>query len=150
MHQQWRYVSFTPCALQHDLLFSLLILAFLAEVGINIQVTLISISLVTRDVQHFLKCFSAIRASSFENSLFKFNYQLQRFPNVILGPFMYTIISPANKDTLTSLPQQFMSEDLHQLSYCSCYYFKYLLNSYGESAQLCHVPDFSGTIFELI
>jgi hypothetical protein len=36
----------------------------------NLRVILIWISLITEDVEHFFKCFSAIQESSIENSLF--------------------------------------------------------------------------------
>jgi hypothetical protein len=36
----------------------------------NLRVVLICISLMIKDVEHFFRCFSAIRYSSVENSLF--------------------------------------------------------------------------------
>jgi hypothetical protein len=36
----------------------------------NLKIVLICISLMTRDVEHFFKCFSATQNSSAENSLF--------------------------------------------------------------------------------
>ena len=47
-----------------------LILAILTGVSWNLRVVLIWISLMTNGVEHFLRCFSAIRSSSGENSLF--------------------------------------------------------------------------------
>ena len=47
-----------------------LILAILTGVRWNHRVVLSCISLMTQDVEHFFKCFSAIQESSVENSLF--------------------------------------------------------------------------------
>ena len=68
-HQQWRSVlSPHPC--QHLLSPEFLILVILTGVGWNLRVVLICISLMTNDVEHFVRCFSAIWISSGENSLF--------------------------------------------------------------------------------
>jgi len=69
-HQQWRSVPFSPHTRQHLLLPEFLILAILTGVRWNLRVVLICISLMTKDVEHFFRCFSAIRYSSVENSLF--------------------------------------------------------------------------------
>jgi hypothetical protein len=69
-HQQWRSVPLSPHPQQHLLSPELLILAFLTGVRWNFRVVLIYISLVTKDVKHFLRCFSAIQYPSVENSLF--------------------------------------------------------------------------------
>lgn len=63
---------------------------------------------------------------------------------------MYTIISPANKDTLISSSPICVNlisfSCIIVLAMCS----SAILNSYGENAELCHGLDFSGTVFELI
>jgi len=68
-HQQWRSVSLSPHPCQHLLSPEFLILAILTGVRWNLRVVLICISLMTKDVEHFFKCFSAIQHSSVENSL---------------------------------------------------------------------------------
>jgi hypothetical protein len=68
-HQQWRSVPLSPHPCQHLLSPEFLILAILTGVKWNLSV-LICISLMIKDVEHFFRCFSAIRYSSGENSLF--------------------------------------------------------------------------------
>ena len=70
-HQQCRSVPFSPQPLQHKLSSVFLILAILTGVRWNLRVVLICISLMTKDVEHFLKCLSAILDSSVESSLFR-------------------------------------------------------------------------------
>ena len=67
-HQQWRSVPLSPHACQHLLSPEFLILAILTSVRWNLRVALICISLMIKDVEHFFRCFSAIRYSSGENS----------------------------------------------------------------------------------
>jgi hypothetical protein len=67
-HQQWRSVPLSPHPCQHLLSPEFLILAILTGVKWNLRVILILISLMTRDVEHFFRCFSAIWYSSVENS----------------------------------------------------------------------------------
>ena len=69
-HQQWRSVPLSPHPRQHLLSLEVLILAILTGVRWNLRVVLICISLMTTDVEHFFRCFSAIRHSSAVNSLF--------------------------------------------------------------------------------
>ena len=70
-HQQCRSVPFTPQPLQHKLSSVFLIFAILLGVRWNLRVVLICISLMTNDVEHFLKCLSALWDSSVESSLFR-------------------------------------------------------------------------------
>jgi hypothetical protein len=69
-HQQWRSVPLYPHLCQHLLSPEFLILAILTGVRWNLRVVLICFSLMIKDVEHFFRCFSAIRYSSGENSLF--------------------------------------------------------------------------------
>jgi hypothetical protein len=66
-HQQRRSVPLVPHPSQHVLSFGYLSYSD----GYNLSVVLICISLMTKDFEHFFKCFSAIRDSSVENSLFR-------------------------------------------------------------------------------
>ena len=59
-HQQWRSIPLSPHPRQHLLFPEFLILAILTDVRRNLRVVLIYISLMTNDVEHFLRCFSAI------------------------------------------------------------------------------------------
>ena len=69
-HQQWRSVPLSPNPHQHVLLPEFFILAILIGARWNLRVILICISLMTKDFEHFFKCFSAIWYFSVENSLF--------------------------------------------------------------------------------
>jgi hypothetical protein len=69
-HQQWRSVSLSLHPCQHLLSPKFLILAILTGVRWNFRVVLVCVSLIIKDVVHFYRCFSAIRCSSGENSLF--------------------------------------------------------------------------------
>ena len=69
-HQQSRSVPLSPHPHQHLLLPKFLILAILTDVRWNLTVILTCISLMTKDAEHFFRCFSVIQYSSVENSLF--------------------------------------------------------------------------------
>jgi hypothetical protein len=69
-HQQWKTVPLSPYPSQHMLSPEILILSILTDVRLNLRVVLICISLMTKDVGHFFRCFSPIQYSSVENSLF--------------------------------------------------------------------------------
>jgi hypothetical protein len=69
-YQQWRRVPLSPHPRQHLLSPEVLILAILTGVRGTLRVILVYISLMTKDFEHFFKCFSAIRDSSVINSLF--------------------------------------------------------------------------------
>ena len=69
-HQKWRSVPLSPHPLQHLLSPEFFTLAILTGVRRNHRFVLICISLMTKDVEHFFRCFSAIWYSSGENSLY--------------------------------------------------------------------------------
>jgi hypothetical protein len=58
--QQWRSVPLSSHSHQHLLSPGFLILAILTGMRWNHRVVLICISLMTKDVEHFFRCFSAI------------------------------------------------------------------------------------------
>jgi hypothetical protein len=68
-HQQWRSAPLSPHPSQHLLSPEFLILSILTGMRWNLRVVLICISLVTKDVKHFFRCFLDIRVSSVDNSL---------------------------------------------------------------------------------
>ena len=63
-------VPLLPHPLQHRLSLVFLSLAILTGVRWYLKVVLICISLITKEVEHDLKCLLDIRTSSVENSLF--------------------------------------------------------------------------------
>jgi hypothetical protein len=70
-HQQWRSVPLSPHPHHHLLSPEFFILAILTGVMWNLRVVLICISLMTKDAEHFFRCFWAIQVSSVENSMFR-------------------------------------------------------------------------------
>jgi hypothetical protein len=68
-HHQWSSVPLSPHPRQHLLSPEFLILAILTGMRWNFRVVLICISLMTMDVEHFFRCFSATWYSSVENSV---------------------------------------------------------------------------------
>jgi hypothetical protein len=69
-HLQWRSFPLYPHLHQHLLSSEFLILAILTGMRWNLRVVFICISLMTKDVEHFFGCFSAVQVSSIKNSLF--------------------------------------------------------------------------------
>jgi hypothetical protein len=69
-HQQWRSVPLSSHLCQLMLSPEILILAILTGMRWNIRVVLTCNSLMTKDVQHFFRCFLASQYSSVENPLF--------------------------------------------------------------------------------
>jgi hypothetical protein len=100
-HQQWRSVSLSPHPQHHLLSPEFLILAILTGMRWNHRVVLICISLMAKDVEHFSRCFSAIRYSSVENSLFSsvphFRIGLFGFLESNLLRYIYYIHSSIDK-----------------------------------------------------
>jgi hypothetical protein len=83
-HQQWWNVPLSPHPCQHLLSPEFLILAILTGVKWNVRDVLIFISLMIKDLEQFFRCFSAIRYSSGENSLFS------SVPHFLMGLFDYS------------------------------------------------------------
>ena len=69
-HQQRRSVPLSPRPHQHLLSPEFFILAILICMRWNLSFVLICIALMIKDVKQFFRCFSAIRYSSGEKSLF--------------------------------------------------------------------------------
>jgi hypothetical protein len=67
-YQQWRSVSFSLHLCQQLMSSEVLIFTILTGVKWNLRVLLIYASLMSKDVEHFFRCFSVIRVSSVENS----------------------------------------------------------------------------------
>jgi hypothetical protein len=82
-HNQWRSIPLSPCPCQHLLSPEYFILAIVTGVRCNLRVVLTSISLMTKDVEHFFRFFSAIQHSSVENSLFS------SVPHFLIGVFVF-------------------------------------------------------------
>jgi hypothetical protein len=71
-HQKWRSVPLSPHPHQHLLSHEFYILSIFIGVRWNISVVLICISLMTKDVGQFFRCFWDIQYSSVENSQLKY------------------------------------------------------------------------------
>ena len=71
-HQQWRSVPISPHPRQPLLSPVFFILAIRTDVRWNLRFVLIFISLITKDVEYFFRCFLAIRVCSVDNSLFSY------------------------------------------------------------------------------
>jgi hypothetical protein len=82
-HKQWRSVPLSPHPRQHLLSQEFLILAILTGVRWNLRAVLICISLMIKDAEHFLRCFSDIWDSSGQNSLFSSK------PHFLMGLFVF-------------------------------------------------------------
>ena len=72
LHQQWKSAPLSPHLSQHLLSPEFLILAVLTDMRWNHRVVLICISMITKNVEHFFRCFLAIQYPSVEKSLFSF------------------------------------------------------------------------------
>jgi hypothetical protein len=62
-HQQWKNIPLSLHPHQHLLSPELLILAIVTGIRWNLRVVLICISLMTKDVEHFFRCFSTVQDS---------------------------------------------------------------------------------------
>jgi hypothetical protein len=69
--EQWRRVPLSPHHRQPLLSPEFFILAILTAVRWNLRIVLICISLIIKDFEQFVRCFSAIWYSSGEKSLFR-------------------------------------------------------------------------------
>ena len=80
-HQQWRSVPLSLHPRQHLLSPEFLMLVILTGVRWNLRVVLICIAMMTKDIEHFFRCFSVLQVSSVENSLFS------SVPHFLIGLF---------------------------------------------------------------
>jgi len=78
-HHQWRSVPLSPHPRQHLLSSEFFDLAILIALKWNLRVVLICIFLMTKNVEHFFRCFLAIQDSSVENSLFSSDFTKSLF-----------------------------------------------------------------------
>jgi hypothetical protein len=94
-HQQWRSVSISP----HLLSLEFLILDILTGVRWNLRVVLICISLMTKNVECFFRCFPVIWYSLLENPLFSsvlhflISCELHRLDRSINPPLNWLVYS---------------------------------------------------------
>jgi hypothetical protein len=82
---------------QHVLLLEFLILAILRGIRWFLRIILICISLMTKDVDKFFKCFSAIKQSSVDSSLFN------SVPHFLIGLFALLVFNFLNSLYLLSI-----------------------------------------------
>jgi putative Ca2+/H+ antiporter (TMEM165/GDT1 family) len=68
-HQQLVSILLSPHPLQHLLSLEFLIIAILTGMRWNLRVALVCISLMTKNVEHFFRCYSVIQYCSVENFL---------------------------------------------------------------------------------
>jgi hypothetical protein len=110
-HQQWMSVPLSPHPHQHLLSPEFLILAILTGLRWNLMFVLICISLIIKDVEHFFRCFSAIRHSSGEKSLFSsvLHFLMGLFDfleSTFLSSLYILDISPLSDLGLVKIPPQ--------------------------------------------
>jgi hypothetical protein len=94
-HQQWRSIHLILHPLDHPLLPEFFILAILTGMKWNLRIVFSCISLMTKDVEHFFRCFSAIWYYSVEIFLFSsvrhFLIGLFSFPQSNFLSFLYIL-----------------------------------------------------------
>jgi hypothetical protein len=89
-HQQWRSVPLSLLPRQHLLSPQSLILAILTGMRWNLRVVFICISLMTKDVEHFFRCFTAIQVKKKEDPSVDASVLLRRGNKILTGGNMET------------------------------------------------------------
>jgi hypothetical protein len=87
-HQQCMRVPFFPHPLQHLLFIGVLMVAILTRVRSNLNMVLVCISFIAKDVDHFFMCFLAIWTSFFEKALFS-SFAYFFIGSMILGDLIF-------------------------------------------------------------
>ena len=87
---KWLYEFALPPSVKEKLSLIFLILAILSGVRWYLKVVFICISLIAKDIEHFLQCHSAILISSIENFLFS---SVLHFLISLFGAFMTSFLS---------------------------------------------------------